>query len=70
MADKFDKKLAEEQKLGASARLEDAPPIGANADGEIEIYAPGNVPPYEPTIIGGEEPDDDVEDVADLEGDA
>lgn len=71
MADKFEKKLAEEQAAGAKARLDDAPPIGANAAGAIEIYAPGKVPPYEPMILGGDEPEDDeVEDGADLEGDA
>lgn len=67
----FDETLAAEQAAGAKARLDDAPPIGANAAGEIEIYALGKVPPYEPMILGGDEPDDDeIEDGADLEGDA
>lgn len=71
MADNFDKKLASEQSAGRKARLEDAPPIGALPDGSIGVYKPGEVPPYEPEIVGADDSDDDeVEDAADLEGDA
>lgn len=59
MADKFTEKLAEEETVGRTARIDDAPPLGMRADGTIEIYAPDEVPTEEPEIIYGDERDDE-----------
>jgi hypothetical protein len=59
MADKFEEKLAAEEKIGRAARIDDAPPLGMRPDGTIEIYPPGEVPADDPKIIYGDSRDDE-----------
>lgn len=56
---KFDEKIAEEEKIGRAARLDDSPPIGMLPDGTIAAYPPGEVPEPEDKIVYGDARDDE-----------
>lgn len=61
----FEEKLASEQAAGRKDRIEGAPPIGMQDDGTIKLLKPGERDTWEPQIVGGENPEDDISDLDD-----
>lgn len=53
MSKAFEAQLARQQRLGRTARLEKAPPIGTLPSGKLNVVKPG-APPQQPIIVPAE----------------